>query len=149
MLSETLAQYSALMLMKREYGEHQVRRFLRYELDRYLRGRGGELIEELPLMRVENQAYIHYSKGSLIFYRLREEIGEEALNRALANFIRDKAFQQPPYTTTLEMLDYDAFRAEQGSLLSRFACFETLRHKFKQPWWEWPAEWRQPDWPTP
>ena len=83
-----------------------MRRFLKYELDRYLRGRGGELIEELPLMRVENQPYIHYRKGSLVFYRLREEIGEENLNRALAAFIRDKAFQQPPYTTTLEMLDY-------------------------------------------
>ena len=57
-------------------------------------------------MRVENQPYIHYRKGSLVFYRLRDEIGEENLNRALANFIRDKAFQQPPYTTTLELLDY-------------------------------------------
>jgi aminopeptidase N len=57
-------------------------------------------------MRVEDQDYIHYRKGSLIFYRLREEIGEENLNRALAAFIRDKAFQQPPYTTTLELLDY-------------------------------------------
>ena len=61
-------------------------------------------------MRVENQAYIHYAKGSLVFYRLRDEIGEEALNRALARFIQDKAFQQPPYTTTLELLDY--IRAE-------------------------------------
>jgi len=83
-----------------------MRRFLKYELDRYLGDRGSELIEELPLMRVENQDYIHYRKGSLVFYRLREEIGEENLNRALAAFIRDKAFQQPPYTTTLEMLDY-------------------------------------------
>lgn len=41
-----------------------------------------------------------------MFYRLRDEIGEENLNRALANYIRDKAFQSPPYTTTLEMLDY-------------------------------------------
>jgi 4-alpha-glucanotransferase len=37
------------------------------------------------------------------------------------------------------------FRAERGPLLSRFACFEVLRHKFKKPWWEWPEEWRQPD----
>ena len=106
MIVESMAQYSALMVMEKEYGREHMRRFLKYELDNYLRGRGGELIEELPLMRVENQQYIHYSKGSLVFYRLREEIGEEKLNRALANFIRDKAFQQPPYTTTLEMLDY-------------------------------------------
>ncbi|HEY7641248.1 MAG TPA: M1 family aminopeptidase [Steroidobacteraceae bacterium] len=106
MLVESLAQYSALMVMEKEYGRERMRRFLKYELDQYLGGRGGELIEELPLMRVENQQYIHYRKGSVIFYRLREEIGEDKLDAALANFIRDKAFQQPPYTTTLELLDY-------------------------------------------
>jgi hypothetical protein len=106
MLSESLAQYSALMVMEKEYGRERMRRFLKYELDQYLSSRGGELIEEVPLMRVEDQPYIHYQKGSLVFYRLREEIGEDNLDRALANFIRDKAFQQPPFTTTLELLDY-------------------------------------------
>ncbi len=37
------------------------------------------------------------------------------------------------------------FAPSAGRLLSRFACFEVLRHKFNKPWWEWPAEWRQPD----
>jgi ABC-2 type transport system permease protein len=106
MIAESLAQYSALMVMEKEYGAEHLRRFLKYELDSYLGGRGGELIEELPLMRVEDQPYIHYRKGSLVFYRLREEIGEANLNRALAAYIRDKAFQQPPFTTTLELLDY-------------------------------------------
>ncbi len=41
--------------------------------------------------------------------------------------------------------DFARFRAERGTLLSRFACFEVLRHKFNAPWWEWPEEWRQPD----
>ena len=104
MLSESLAQYSALMVMEREYGRAHMRRFLKYELDRYLEGRGGESIEELPLYRVEDQQYIHYRKGSLAFYRLREEIGEQALNRALQRFLQAKAFQQPPYTTSAELL---------------------------------------------
>ena len=39
-----------------------MRRFLKYELDRYLQGRGGELIEELPIKLVENQPYIHYQE---------------------------------------------------------------------------------------
>lgn len=103
---ETLAQYSALMVMEKEYGRDQMRRFLKYELDNYLSSRGGELIEELPLMLVENQPYIHYRKGSLVMYALRDYIGEAALNRALARFIRDKGFQQPPYTTTRELLSY-------------------------------------------
>ena len=41
--------------------------------------------------------------------------------------------------------DFAKFRAERGPLLSRFACFEVLRHKFNKPWWEWPEQWRQPD----
>ncbi len=106
MLSESLSQYAALMVMENEYGRDNMRRFMKYELDRYLSGRGSELIEEQPLMRVENQPYIHYSKGSLVFYRLRDELGEDALNRTLARYLADKAFQQPPYTTTAEFLEY-------------------------------------------
>jgi 4-alpha-glucanotransferase len=41
--------------------------------------------------------------------------------------------------------DFARFRAERGELLSHFACFEVLRHKFDKPWWEWPEEWQQPD----
>ena len=45
-------------------------------------------IEELPLMRVENQDYIHYRKGSLVMYALRDEIGEGVVNRALRGFLQ-------------------------------------------------------------
>lgn len=40
---------------------------------------------------------------------------------------------------------FEAFRAARAPLLSRFACFEVLRHRFAQPWWEWPVEWQPPD----
>ncbi|WP_047309766.1 4-alpha-glucanotransferase [Rhodopseudomonas palustris] len=40
---------------------------------------------------------------------------------------------------------FEAFRRERAPLLTRFACFEVLRHRFGHPWWEWPEEWRQPD----
>jgi 4-alpha-glucanotransferase len=41
--------------------------------------------------------------------------------------------------------DFATFLAERGALVSRFATFEVLRHKFKKPWWEWPEQWRQPE----
>ncbi|MBR0742031.1 4-alpha-glucanotransferase [Bradyrhizobium liaoningense] len=41
--------------------------------------------------------------------------------------------------------EFDAFRAARAPLLSRFACFEVLRHRFNAPWWEWPVEWQRPD----
>jgi 4-alpha-glucanotransferase len=41
--------------------------------------------------------------------------------------------------------DFEAFRQEMGEALTRFACFEVLRRRFPQVWWEWPAEWRTPN----
>jgi ABC-2 type transport system permease protein len=104
MLSESMSQYSALMVMEKEYGPEKMRRFLKYELDGYLRRRGGELIEEQPLFLVENQQYIHYQKGSVATYALRDYLGEETVNRALARYIEQVAFQEPPFTTTLDLL---------------------------------------------
>lgn len=106
MLSETFSQYSALMVMEKEYGKEKMRRFLKRELDNYLQNRGGELVEEMPLVLVENQGYIHYRKGSLIMYALRDYIGEEALNRALSSYAQAVRFQDPPYTHSLEFMDY-------------------------------------------
>ncbi|MEO5883819.1 MAG: ABC transporter permease, partial [Caldimonas sp.] len=51
MLVESLAQYSALMVMKKKYGPAKMRRFLAYELNNYLRGRAFEQKKELPLSR--------------------------------------------------------------------------------------------------
>ncbi|MEZ4883428.1 MAG: M1 family aminopeptidase [Chitinophagales bacterium] len=103
-LSETFAQYSALMTMEKEYGRDRMNKFLKYEMDRYLRGRGGESDKEMPLMRVENQPYIHYRKGSVIMYALREFIGEEALNGALKTLVDSTAYREPPYPTTLTLM---------------------------------------------
>src|SRR5438105_10910309 len=104
MLSETLAQYSALMVMKHKYGDAKMRRFLKYELDNYLLGRSMERKKELPLYRNENQSYIHYRKGSISMYALQDAIGEDNVNRALASYIKKVAFQEPPYTTSRELL---------------------------------------------
>lgn len=103
-LSETFAQYSALMTMEKEYGREKMKKFLKYEMDRYLRGRSGETQKEMPLMRVENQPYIHYRKGSVIMYALREFIGEEALNGALKTLVDSTAYQEPPYPTTYTLM---------------------------------------------
>jgi hypothetical protein len=106
LLSESMSQYSALMVMEKEFGRENMKRFLRYELDNYLRGRSSETNKELPLYRVENQDYIHYNKGSLVLYTLRDYIGEDKLNRALAGFIKQTAFQEPPYTNSIELLSF-------------------------------------------
>jgi aminopeptidase N len=110
MLVETLAQYSALMVMEKAYGPEHIRKFLKYELDTYLRSRGGEVVEELPLERVENQPYIHYRKGAVVMYLLKDQIGEEAVNRALRSFLADWKFKGPPYPASKDLIA--KFRAE-------------------------------------
>ena len=102
---ETLAQYSALMVMEKEYGADYMRRFIKFEKDTYLASRGGELIEELPLLLTENQPYLHYRKGSVVMYTLRNEIGETNLNRALKNFLNRFAFKGAPFPTAQDLLD--------------------------------------------
>lgn len=108
--SETLAQYSALMVMKHLYGPDQIRRFLKYELDNYLSLRKGEAVEELPLERVENQAYIHYRKGAVAMYLLQERLGEKAVNAALARFDAKFRFKGAPYLRSVDLID--EFRKE-------------------------------------
>ncbi|MFK7934933.1 MAG: M1 family metallopeptidase, partial [Saprospiraceae bacterium] len=105
MLSETFAQYSAMMALEKEYGKKLSTKLLKYEMDSYLRSRGGEAIAELPLMKVENQDYIHYSKGSVAMNALREYIGEDSLNLVMRRFIERTAYQEPPYTNTNVFID--------------------------------------------
>ncbi len=105
LLSESLAQYSALMVMEREFGASQMRKFLAHELRGYLRGRAGERKKELPLMLAENQPYIHYQKGSLAFYALKDQLGEAWVNAALQDLLREHAFKGPPFPTARALVD--------------------------------------------
>jgi len=104
MFSEGLAEYSALTVLEKRYGREATQKFLRRELDGYLRGRGTERKKEVPLLYVENQPYIHYQKGSLCFYALRDYIGEQAMNSALHAFLDKWAFKAPPYPTSRDLL---------------------------------------------
>jgi len=104
LLSETLAQYSALMVMEELYGADKIRRFLKYELDQYLAGRKVDVLDEQPLIRVENQQHIHYRKGALAMYLLQHRLGEDAVNRALARLIERYRFKGAPYPRSLDLI---------------------------------------------
>ncbi len=130
-LVETLAQYSALMVMEHEYGPDLMRRFLKYELDNYLSSRGRESREEMPLVRVEDQPYVHYRKGSLVMYALKDYLGEERVNRALAALLAEKAYAFDPYPRSVDLLRHlkavaetPAERALISDLFERITLFD-------------------------
>ncbi len=106
MLVESLAEYSAIMTAKHTFAPTQMQQFMRRELDQYLRGRRQERKKELPLMLVENQPYIHYYKGGMVFYALQDYIGEDHLNGALRTFLEKNRNQTHPYPNTADLMAY-------------------------------------------
>lgn len=104
LLSEGLSQYTALMVMKHTFSTEIIERYLKYELDHYLRGRALEKRKEQPLLAVDHQPYVQYNKSSLIFFALQDYLGEERLNRAFRAFNKQWAFKDAPYPTSHDLL---------------------------------------------
>ncbi len=104
MLSESMSQYSALMVMKKKFPPEIMERYLKYELDAYLAGRASERKKEQPLQFVEAQNYIDYNKASLVFYALQDYIGEERLNTAFRKYNEMWRFKDGPYPTSEDLL---------------------------------------------
>ena len=105
MFSEGFAQYAALMVLEKEYGRDKMKKFLQYQMDDYLVGRSSESDSENPLMKTESQSYIHYAKASIVMYYLKEMIGEDKLNIALKNVIEKFAYKNPPYATSIDVVN--------------------------------------------
>lgn len=103
MLSESLAEYSALQTMAHKYGRDNMHRFLKNELDRYLRGRASETRHEPPLALVQREDYVWYQKGGQVLYTIADYIGEDKLDLALHNFL-----MQYRYTNAKNQVDADA-----------------------------------------
>ncbi|HXM44786.1 MAG TPA: M1 family aminopeptidase [Bryobacteraceae bacterium] len=132
MLAETLAEYSALMVMQQKYGRDNMHRFLKHELDRYLRGRAGEIRRERPVVLVQNEPYVWYQKGGQVMYTLGDYIGEDKLNLALHNFLMQYRYanandsRSGPYPDTRQFVA--ALRAQTPADLQYFItdAFENI-----------------------
>jgi ABC-2 type transport system permease protein len=103
-LSESLANYTAMMVTEKTYGPDVARRVYGFQMDRYFSARA-ELAREVPLVEVEDQPYIAYRKGAVAMYTLRDFIGENAVNAALRQYLQKHGDIGPPYATSLDLLD--------------------------------------------
>lgn len=131
LLSETLAQYSAQMVMKRLRGKDYMRRYLQFELDRYLEGRGYSAGEEPTLTRVAGQDHVTYRKGAMAMYLLQERLGEDAVNRALRTLLDRYRFAGAPFPRSLDLvaaLRAEAKTPEEQALITDLFERVTLYH---------------------
>ncbi|MNQ54811.1 hypothetical protein D3C85_688860 [compost metagenome] len=113
MILETLAQYSALMVMKKKNSKEKIEQLLQKEQEIYLQAKKRYTNQEVPLELVEKQDYIFNAKGILAMYALQNYIGEENVNLALKRFLRDwnnsngkLKSKTPFYPTTKELQTY-------------------------------------------
>jgi ABC-2 type transport system permease protein len=130
LLSESMSQYSALMVMKNRFPRETIERYLKYELDNYLSGRRDESKKEQPLEFVERQGYIHYRKASLVFFALQDYIGEDSVNAAFRRYLNKYKFKEAPYPTSLDLLTElrrvtpDSLRSVLTDMFTTITLFE-------------------------
>lgn len=115
MILETLSQYAAMMVFKEKYKEEKLQQFLKLQSDTYQEAKVKSKKQEPPLALVGNEEYIYYNKGALAMYELQKQMGEQNLNNALHNFLRDwhsfnNSKKPKRYATTEDLLHY--IRAE-------------------------------------
>ncbi|CAA9301011.1 MAG: hypothetical protein AVDCRST_MAG40-355, partial [uncultured Gemmatimonadaceae bacterium] len=108
-VSETLAQYSSMMVLETFYGEAMARDFYDFNMKTYLANRGVYTNREVPLLDVVNHAYLHYYKGAVAMYTLRERLGAAAVNGALRRFRDRHTGPDAPPATSRAL--YDELRA--------------------------------------
>jgi hypothetical protein len=101
-LSESIANYSAMMVTEKTYGPEAARRVYEFQMERYFRGRA-EFSREVPVLQVEDQPYIAYRRGAIALYTLRDLLGEEAVNGALRRYFERYRDAGPPYPTSLDL----------------------------------------------
>ena len=99
----------------------------------------GEKLAEFPprVLAESSNTIVRLRASDIVDYAAVAELKWRALRLAFKKFRADPKLAR--------QRDFEKFRAERAPLLSRFACFEVLRHKFNKPWWDWPKQWRQPD----
>lgn len=101
-VSESLANYSAMMVTEKVLGPREARRVYDYQMERYLTNRA-EYGRDAPLLEVDSHPYVSYGKGAVALYTLREQIGADAVNGALRRFLEKYRGGGPPFATSLDL----------------------------------------------
>ncbi len=113
MLTETMAMYTEMMLLKKMHGKEKMLDRIKMHLDIYSFSRG--FSTEQPLYKVPTaETHISYSKGAVVMYLLSELIGEQKVNEVLRSFIEKHKYPNPKPVST-DFLD-ELYRLTNPSL---------------------------------
>ncbi|MCF0074371.1 ABC transporter permease [Dyadobacter sp. CY261] len=114
LLTESLAKYTEAMVTEKRFGKSYLRPYHLADKQLYfaLRNANGEI--ELPLWMAQEQPFVHYQKGGLALYHLKEALGEEHITKALQQLIAQHGYprSKPRPTDLVETLKTDATPAQ-------------------------------------
>ena len=97
-LVESLAKYVELVVIEQHYGESAMQALVDYERQRYQVAEGRS--QQKPVALIDaTESHDTYSRATLVFARLRAELGDEPITAALRSVWQQHAFPNPPATS--------------------------------------------------
>lgn len=92
LLTESLAKYTEAVVAEKRFGKMLLQQYLHTDNQLYFAFRGAAGAGELPLVQTYDQPFVHYQKGGLALYALKEMLGETHVNQALQTLLRQHGY---------------------------------------------------------
>lgn len=106
LLTESLAKYTEAMVTEKRFGKMYLRPYHLKDSQLYFAYRSAVAEKELPLWQTTDQPFVHYQKGGLALFRLKEILGEAHLNRVLRELVTHHGYplRKPDPATLVNLL---------------------------------------------
>lgn len=101
LLTETLAEYSELVVGEQLAGENHINHYLDKALHLYYNNRGFDPEPEPTLDAVTFDPYVYYFKGAHVMHSLRRQLGEDRINQALRAMLEKYPYPNRPTSHAL------------------------------------------------
>ncbi|MCT6700395.1 M1 family aminopeptidase [Rheinheimera sp. 4Y26] len=94
-LVESLAKYAELVLIEQHFGQQAMQALVDYEQQRYQNALAGSVAEAKSLVDAD-ESYDQYSRATLVFARLRAELGDPLICQALRQLWQQHRYPAKP-----------------------------------------------------
>ncbi|TXH97533.1 MAG: hypothetical protein E6Q75_04550 [Rheinheimera sp.] len=94
-LVESVTKYTELVLLEQQFGRAAMQGLVDFEQQRFARAQAGSLAAASSLIDAE-ESYDQYSRATLVFARLRAELGDEVIVAALRQLWQQHRYPLPP-----------------------------------------------------
>lgn len=92
LLTESLAKYTEAIVTEKRFGKMYLRPYHVKDAQLYFAYRSAAGEKEMPLWKTTEQPFVHYQKGGLAIFRLKEILGEAHLARALHELVKQHGY---------------------------------------------------------